>query len=558
MRTSKALTPLQRFFRLLKPDSKDITNIYVYALFNGVIGLSLPLGIQAIINLLQGGSINSSWIILVTFVVIGVAVTGTLQIFQLRITENIQQKIFARTSIEFAYRVLRIRNNALKKYHAPELMNRLFDALTLQKGLSKILVDFSTSSLQIIFSLLLLAFYHPFFILFGLTLVVIVCFVMYFSSKKGLRLSIQESTHKYRVAHWLEELGRNRNNFQTEDSVEWPLDKADEHVSEYLNAREGHFKVLLKQYSVLVIFKVLLIVGLLGIGGVLVMEEQMNIGQFVAAEVIIILMISSVEKLMTTIDTIYDVMTSLEKIGFVSDLPVANCQAAVHERDTSSGYRVQMKNLKVSFDSHSHPLISKVDLSIPSSSKVQLTGPSRSGKTALLGVMSGRIEASGGNLLFNDVNKLSDEARNLSGIQGIFAFDKLVDGNIRRNITLGKSHFTEKEIMEACKRSLLIEDLRDFKTGLDTVVSREGIIFPASTRFKIFLTRAFLYKPQLLLIEGIPETIDLPSRKQIMENITTAPWTLILESNNASMTPYMDGLLEVTQQNLRFSNIQNQ
>ncbi|MEO0405343.1 MAG: ABC transporter transmembrane domain-containing protein, partial [Bacteroidota bacterium] len=194
MHSNNAIPPIKRFWKLLAQDQKDVTNIYVYALFNGLVGLSLPLGIQAIINLLQGGSVNSSWLLLVVVVVLGVAFTGTLQIFQMRITENIQQKIFTRTSLEFTQRILRIKEKAMSDKHPPELMNRLFDTLTLQKGLSKILIEFSTSSLQVIFGLLLLAFYHPFFILFGVSLVVIVTLLLVYTSKAALRASIKEST----------------------------------------------------------------------------------------------------------------------------------------------------------------------------------------------------------------------------------------------------------------------------------------------------------------------------------------------------------------------------
>ena len=148
--------PLKRFFNLLKPERKDIFYIYLYAIFNGLINLSLPLGIQAIINLITGGQLSTSWTVLVLFVMIGIAMTGGLQIFQLTITERLQQRIFTRASFEFAYRIPRIKMESVYKYYVPELVNRFFDTLSVQKGLSKILIDFSTATLQIIFGLILL------------------------------------------------------------------------------------------------------------------------------------------------------------------------------------------------------------------------------------------------------------------------------------------------------------------------------------------------------------------------------------------------------------------
>ena len=158
------LSPLQRFFRLLELDKKEISYIYLYAIFAGLITLTLPLGIQAIIGLIIGGNVSSSWVLLVIVVTIGTLLNGVLKVMQLTVTETIQQRIFTRSAFDIAYRFPRIKFEALHYEFAPELANRFFDTLTLQKGLPKILMDFSTGILQIFFGLLLLSFYHPLFI----------------------------------------------------------------------------------------------------------------------------------------------------------------------------------------------------------------------------------------------------------------------------------------------------------------------------------------------------------------------------------------------------------
>ena len=159
------MTSWQRFVGLLELDKRDIRQIIYYAIFAGVVALSLPLGIQAIVNLIQGAQISSSWVVLVVLVTLGVAFQGGLQLMQVRILENIQQKIFTRSSFEFAYRFPKIKTSELGKYYPPELANRFFDTLIVQKGLSKILIDFPAAILQIIFGLLLLSFYCIWFFL---------------------------------------------------------------------------------------------------------------------------------------------------------------------------------------------------------------------------------------------------------------------------------------------------------------------------------------------------------------------------------------------------------
>ena len=107
------MKPLKRFKNLILIDKQDIYQIILYSIIAGLISLSLPLGIQSIINFIQAGKVSTSWMVLVLIVVIGVAFVGLLKIMQFRITENLQQKIFVRSSFEFAYRFPKIKFNQL-------------------------------------------------------------------------------------------------------------------------------------------------------------------------------------------------------------------------------------------------------------------------------------------------------------------------------------------------------------------------------------------------------------------------------------------------------------
>ena len=313
-------TPLQRFYNLLALDRKDVYQIFFYAIFAGLISLSLPLGIQAIINFIQSGRVSASWIVLIVLVVFGVALVGILSLMQLRITENLQQKIFVRSSFEFAARLPKIKNEAIYNTYPPELANRFFDTIAIQKGTSKLLIDFSAALLQIIFGLILLSLYHPYFIVFGFLLFLLLYFIFKFSYKSGLETSLKESKFKYKVAGWLQEMARNNFSFKNDLNYNYGLQKNNNLVGDYLNYREKHFKIIQRQFSQLIIFKIIITASLLSIGGFLVLSQQMNIGQFVAAEIIILLVINSVEKIILGLETFYDVLTSIEKIGQVTDL----------------------------------------------------------------------------------------------------------------------------------------------------------------------------------------------------------------------------------------------
>ena len=193
------MSPWKRLIGLIELEKRDVLQIIYYAVFAGVVALTLPLGIQAIINLIQGAQISTSWVVLVILVTIGVIFSGVLQLMQLRIIETLQQRIFLRSSFELTYRFPKIKMAELRNYYPPELANRFFDTLTIQKGLSKILIDVPTAVLQIIFALTLLSFYHPFFIIFGLLLLTLIFVVFKFTAKRGLETSLKESKNNKKI-----------------------------------------------------------------------------------------------------------------------------------------------------------------------------------------------------------------------------------------------------------------------------------------------------------------------------------------------------------------------
>ena len=337
---SATANPVSRILRLVKLERKEISAIYFYAILNGLIQLSLPVGVQAIIGFVLGGFMSTSLVILISLVVLGVFFTGLLQVGQMQLIEKIQQNIFVRYSFELADRIPRLDLKKTDAYYIPELVNRFFEIPALQKGLAKLLLDIPTATIQIVFGLILLSFYHPAFILFGMILVLILWLILYYTGNKGLQTSLTESAYKYGVAAWLEEMGRLIKSFKFSKGSVINLGKTDEKVSGYLDARNSHFNILQFQFKVLIAFKVLITAAMLIIGSLLLVNQQLNIGQFIAAEIVIISVIASVEKLIGNLDSVYDVLTSVDKIAKITDKPV----------ETSGSYILPVKNEGLSID----------------------------------------------------------------------------------------------------------------------------------------------------------------------------------------------------------------
>ncbi|MEL6923957.1 MAG: ATP-binding cassette domain-containing protein, partial [Bacteroidota bacterium] len=464
------MTTTQRFFKLLELDRKEITYIYLYAIFAGLITLSLPLGIQAIINLLTGGEISSSLFLLIGIITIGVAFNGFLTVMQLTVTETLQRRIFARSAFEFAWRVPRLQLEALTGLYPPELINRFFDTMTLQKGIPKILIDFSTALLQIFFGLILLSLYHPFFVFFGLFMVLIVIAIFWFTGRKGLKTSLKESKFKYQVAHWLEELGRAMNIFKLTGSCRLPVQRTDELVGNYLMARKSHFRILLVQYGSVVLFKTTITASLLVLGSILVIRNQISIGQFVAAEIIVILIMNSVEKLILSMDNIYDVLTALEKIGFVTDLPLESDEGiTLEELGDTQGIRIETDNLCFKYPDANKLTLKNVSISIARGEKICISGFNGSGKSTLVQLLGGLYRDYMGMISFNGLPLKSLQLDSLRQRIGTLSTqDEIFNASVLENIHLGMEGITMQRIVEVAKKIDLHQFINLLPDGYQT------------------------------------------------------------------------------------------
>lgn len=528
------MTPLKRFYNLLELDKKDVSQIFFYAIFAGLISLSLPLGIQAIINFIQSGRVSASWIVLIILVVFGVALVGILSLMQLRITENLQQKIFVRSSFEFAARLPKIKSEQLYDTYPPELANRFFDTMTIQKGTSKLLIDFSAALLQIVFGILLLSLYHPYFIIFGVLLLLLLFSIFKFSYNTGLETSMKESKFKYKVASWLQEIARNNYSFRNELNYDFALEKNNEIVSEYLSYREKHFNVIKKQFSQLIIFKIIITASLLSIGGFLVLSQQMNIGQFVAAEIIILLVINSVEKIILGLETFYDVLTSVEKIGQVSDLELEEYENT--KTDTCyTSILLETENIKFKFPDSENEILSSINLKINQGEKIIINGENGSGKTTLIRLLSGLLEPTSGSFYINDDTFRKINLKQYrSQIGSIIHGETLFEGTILENITFKDSTIPFEDIKWAIDGVQLSGFIKSLPEGLDTNIYPEGRQLSSSNAQKILLARSIIHKPKILFYEDPTDSMDEKVANEMIDFITdkTNKWTIIVSSKN--------------------------
>ena len=507
---------LGRLLSLLRLDKKDISAIYFFAILSGFISLILPLGIQTIVTLVQTNEISTSVVVLIAIVVLGVFLGGLIQVRQMQVIERVEQKIFTRYALEFANKLPKLDIEKLDSFYLPELVNRFFDTPALAKGIKKIMLDIPAAVIQTFFGLILLAFYHPVFIVFGALLIVIVLIIIRFTSPQGLATALKASDYKYAIAAWIEEMARVIKSFKYNKGTNLHIQKSDKLVTSYLESRTNHFKILLTQYWSLIGFKILITAAMLVLGSILLVKQQINVGQFIAADIVIIAIISSVEKLILSLDKVYDALTSIQKINSVLDSEVESSGTALLN-ETNYGVAINYKQVSFAYNNQEN-ILNNVSFTIQPGQFVCITGSSGSGKSTLLKLLTGAFKNFDGSILIDEIPLANYSLKSLRSQTGILLNQQdIFNGTLLENITLGNPNILLSDVTQLAKQIGLVNFIQQHQEGFDTILDPQGKRLSRKVSQHILLLRALIGKHRLLLLEEPFNYLDDAQKNSVLQ-----------------------------------------
>lgn len=537
---------IARLHQVLMLDRKDIVVVYILAFLAGLVQLSVPLGIQSIINFVMAGSLSTSMIVLIALVVFGVFINGLLQIRQLQIIEKLKQKIFVRYSLEFGDRLPKLNIEKLDKEYLPEMVNRFFETVSLQKGMDKLLIDLPAASIQVLLGLTILAFYHPFFIAFGLFLLIIVLAILRFTSAGGLNTALLASGYKYGVAAWLQEVARTVKSFKYTKGTSLHLNKTDELVGNYLTARTQHFKILLTQFWSLISFKVIITASMLILGSYLLLNQQINIGQFIAADIIIISIIASIEKVIINLDSVYEAMVSVEKLGKITEAEEEKSGSLVLHAN-NEGVSIQFADVNFSYNGDK-PVINKINFNVEKGEMIQIAGVSGAGKSTVLRLLTGAFTQYNGSVLIDGIPAANYDLKSLRQLTGILLGSQdIFYGTLLQNITMDSHKITVSQVTKLADIVGLSAFVKDSKDGYDTVLQPVGLKLSGRVRKNILLMRALLGEHRLLLLEDPFDHLEEPNKTNTIQYLReNKNVTVLIASQDQQLSNYCNKVITLS------------
>ncbi len=499
--TGKQLTPARRLFRLLAPERADLLAVVAFGITIGVLLLGTPIAVQSIVNSVALGGALQPLIVVALFLLLALGFAAALTAIQTWVVELLQRRIFVRAVADLAARLPRITRASYDTGFGPERVNRFFDVIVIQKSVAKLLIDVLGLALAVFVGLTVLGFYHPVLFVFDIVLVLAIGVIVLGPRRRGEKTAMAESSAKYEVAAWLEEIAASPEAFRSTGAEQWIVERADQVTRDWLEARTQHFRTLMTQIIGALSLQVIASVALLTIGGVLVIGGSLTLGQLVAAELIVSAVVASVAKLGKYLETWYDLLAAVAKVGYLLDAPIESGRGELPERSTqATGARLVAR--AVSWKSQVNQAeLRDVDFEVAPGERLLITGLHGTARLAFIDLLwrmrspdSGLLRLDGRDLRELAIDHLRRDVAIVSAVE-------VVHGTIRDNVRLRRPFVTNDDARAAIELVGLTETLAQFPEGLESVMHPYARLLSDDNRRRLMLARALAGGPRLLVID---------------------------------------------------------
>jgi len=541
------ISPQRRMLRFLKFDARDIWSLIIFGFVVSVLDLAIPLAVEQMVTTIGFASLTQPLVWLAILLFATLTLSAVIKGLQFFIVEILQRRIFVRIVGDLSERLPRLERAAMDGIHGPEMANRFFDVMTIQKSTASLLVEGLSLIIQSLTGLLLLALYSPFLLAFDIVLLIAMTGLLYLLGRNSVQTAIEESLVKYRVAHWLQDVIGNPTAFQVHGGGELVRDRANRLTVEYLDARRKHFQVLMRQTLFALFLYAVSVSALLSLGVWLVLSGSLTIGQLVASVSVVVVVVGGFAKIGKSLESFYDLMSAVDKVGHLIDLPTLPPSRAL---DAGNG-PVEVRFRSLSVPGEGHHAIPIGDLTIQSGQRYALVGEGECGKSFLMQTLCGLRPPEGGlaeigGIDSREVNRFAD-----GSMVSIASDPEIFRGTLAENLSLNRISVTSAEIRFALQAVELWDEVLTLPQGLDSMLQSGGYPLSGGQMVRLMIARAIATRPRLLLIDGALDRLPPKMRSRIWERLydRRQPWTILLSTHDQGIIDQCDGQLELLDNN---------
>lgn len=536
--------PFARVTKLIELEKSDIFIIVLLTLGAGFLALAIPIAVQTLVNIVTMGGVAQPLILVSFMLFILLIFSGGLNLLEVYVVELIQRRVFVRNTLQSAAKAQSMQVSVRDSENTVELMNRFFDVSTVQKSTYQLLTKGLAAVLQAIVGSIVLMFYSFYFALAVMFLLIMAWITVKVIGRLAVQTAISESYAKYDTAAWLESIGRNLNMFKFGTSQAHAMQRADALANHYIERRKKHFATLFKQNILATFSYAAGATMMLGIGGWLVMQGQINLGQFIAAELITFTALAAFVRFVAQLEYLYDLVAGLDKLAVIHELPSE--RTGGHILQPTQAYSLEANQLVL-------PAIQRqriVNLHVESGKSLAILVDSENTKSSLAELLVGLRTPLSGIVKIDhmDIRQLDLSAmrEHVAYIQHI----ETLEDSILTNLTLQHPETNLQQVQQVLNNLGLSEAISALPNGLDTLLLPSGAPLTNMQSRILMVARAILMEPRLIVVDGLLDGLHGAELDTVCNELEARAdkWTLVVVTAIPSIAKRFNQIYELDKQ----------
>ncbi len=514
------------FFDILKPEANFYWLAAVYGIGISLLSLATPISVQMLINTIANTALTAP-LVMLALTLFGLMVLSVL-LYALRVhlMEIFARRFYARMVAEIALISVYAQNPFFSDAKKGSLFNRYFDVVYVQTAIPILMIGGFTTLLQIAVGFVLVSLYHPYFLGFTLIMVAGIWVVWLIWGARALRTGVDLSHAKHTTAAWLETIGGSNGFFKSQRRIDYALDKTDDYTRSYVNERRRHFRHLFSQTVAFLLMYAGASAALLGLGGWLVVQNELTLGQLVAAELVLSAAFVGVSQLGSYLGYFYDLFAAVEEISQFYDVEQEQPKGA----DPFDGpdHTIVMKNVR----GRARHEDAQFDLEIPSGAIIMAKSSHHGVQRLFTNLLKMHVLPQGGIATLGGMDMKAIEAHHLRKNVHVLDRPSIVEMTIREYLALSCPDTAPQRMIAALETVGLASTIALLEKGLDTPLASTGYPLSAVELQQLKLANALLERPRILVLSRLFDLLDPEPIERAVAELRSAAYTTVIYFSN--------------------------
>jgi putative ABC transport system ATP-binding protein len=528
------------FKAILGPERSFYWLAAIYSIATSVLTLAVPLSVQVLIATVSNTALLQSVVVLALILCALLGMYGALYVVQAHLMDRFERRFFARYTGEIVLRSVHSAVAAGRRINREELANRFFEIVTVQRNVPTLVLTGSAILMQAVVGIIVVSAYHPAFMVFSAVLVLMVWLIWALWANRAIDSKVYASKAKFKVAHWLEELARVHPAFQSTRTIRYATRETGALIDSYESAHRKHFGYKLTQIIGYFGLYAVASAALLGVGGWLVIINQLTLGQLVAAELIFAAVFASLTRLPALLDSYYELCAAVDKLGEFLELELERPVDGEPVPDGAMGLRLDAATITVG-DTRA-----RFTFTVPAGRKVFVNCDDDELRDALLAVLrrhrpleSGRAQLGPADIGDLHLHRLREAILVVDSTEPL-------ERSIAENLGLGDPAITRSAMRDVLDVLGLSSAIDRLPQGLDSVLARCGHPLTLEQTLLLRIAAALLDKPRLLIVTPVADRLSQASRQAVLAAVRRQPDLTYLQFSRRADVAGFDAALDIT------------